>query len=298
VQRAFAALFLAVVGIAVPLTFEPNPLILVVLWSVVAMSLVGIIVTSVPVSNRMWGVVADRVAHRLPTSSQAETLAPATERPDRFNATAIRLEALAEEGEALHGNQVLPDAAWKHAFEDWDGRASALLVREAPRHLYVYRSWEEEPRPESGMDHVSQHRFLEWSLKNRISALKDIAIRLRAHAAEDLGPLTTKRALLKDLLLEAELVRQKLQAENAPVERVSAWDEKLVRLVRAALPSDDAERLLRFDDTTSFRHPDYDDKTYTLLANRERQFRAIQVQLGHFVPKDVFDPRDWTGLWR
>jgi hypothetical protein len=261
------------------------------------------VVVVVASSSALVGILGFVVALFAAPAKQRDVLLKivASQASDISKTTpADRLIAVAESGDDLAAEHI-PMHAWQLKYQAWDKRATEAVVHESPQHLTVLHSWRlGEDQPSIGETASARDALLRFYLKNRVSALKEIAMRLRARLGEDIGPQTTKRMLLKDLLLDAEHERATLYDERAPRSEVVAWEDEFTRLVTSALPAEDAARFL---DRTGFDPSPYvlsefDEESISILVHRNELFRTMQTELDRIDVTDGFDPRDWNGRWK
>lgn len=181
-------------------------------------------------------------------------------------------------------------------------KATAALNDESPQHTWLFTHWKTSGhwvvQPEDRQPRY-EHLADVAKAENMFRGLEEIERRLRAHAGEDIGPLSVKRALFGDLLLGAHHEIQLLHRVEAPIADFRAWDAELSRLFHLALPDPDADAAM---DRSRYkpgrvRSGDLDDEALAIITITGQQCASFQTRLDGVTFRESFDPRDWHGRW-
>lgn len=248
-----------------------------------------VFVTGVAVLFLIAGVRQDQQIGRLMAVAQPSDI-------DRVSELVIEARALRDQTKSGNVAPSIQEPTTK-SFKE---KAAAVILDVSPQHMKLldhlqvfgyFVPGDNEPRYE----HLRQVAIAE----NTLYALQEIERRLRAHAGEDIGALSTKRALLGDLLLGAHHEVERLHHIEAPTEEFRQWVSELSKLLRLALHDPEVDKMM---DTSRYkpgrmRSGELDDEAIAIRTVIGSNCWSCQSRLDEVSLRESFDPRDWHGRW-
>lgn len=254
----------------------------------VAVALLMLLVVTVAAGYRTWQK-SERA--RLKAETELGREEPVWDRIDR----------LADDGELL-AKQILdvtvPVAVWRAGLSDFVERATGLLRQEAPEYLTLIDSTHGlvDPGPGLGTMPVDERKRMRLTVMNRVTRLRDFALRLRARAGEDIGRSALQLGLARDLLRKAHDRVLHLMEVEASADQIGSFRQQLQRLVDAALELKTAAWVMADTgfDMSWGQHPRMDQAGYEFLGKREIRLIEAQTVLTADHLRPEFDAREWA----